>query len=189
MATEEGQVGCARWHVSVAIFETAGSKKLSVLRTAYVSHRQYFEGKYMKAHLHLYAVCLISIGVLLVVGLPSTSFSDERDLVAVRPGDEIELGELHVGVSHAFAFTLESTSNKSVILVAIRPECQCTLVELPDERHLTKDLPLTIVIQWTPVNSEARQRKNILVQYVSEGILYSKVVSVYGRTVSRASHD
>lgn len=130
------------------------------------------------------SIFFISAGVLLFQGLPKLNYN-AKELIEVRPGEIIDLGTLSPGNPHHATFSLEAATNDSTILLAaVRTECRCTVVQIPEDRVVRSDAPCLVEVCWTPSEDVGVQRKNILIQYIVEDTLHTKILTLFGEVLS-----
>jgi hypothetical protein len=132
------------------------------------------------------SILFISIGSLLFNGFPKFSGA-VNELISVHPGDRIDLGQLEPDTPHKVVFSLESKSLAPVILAEIRTECMCTVAEIPEERVLGNQQPYQIVVHWTPSANQGVQRQHVVIQYLCNQVLYSKVLTLIGEVPTTSS--
>lgn len=100
----------------------------------------------------------------------------------------MDLGVIQSGVPSRVAFKFVCQGCESILLVSVRPECSCVVVELPRDKEILEGESRDVVLLWT-AESGGFQRKNLVVQYICGDVLYSKVLTFYADMSSSVLPD
>ena len=118
--------------------------------------------------------CFIISGIQLC--LPA--FQKQSDGIRILPCESINLGRVAPNAPQRIDFRIESSDNFEMVIVDVRIECRCTVVELPNERIVRQGRPFDFVVEWTPTSEPAEQLRHVAVLYIRNSVMHTHLLKL-----------